>query len=721
MVTVWSKSDAEARALQAKTAKDILGRNVYRPEARPWQQTIGVPDYWQQDVDRMRRIGDREKYTPYARQQQEAARAQQLGALDMLRNRAMGGRSIAREEADVQRQKIAQAIASQLAGQQRTPMAVRGAQMAQSGALTDLAAQTELAAAKEKLAAQQAYLQGAQGLRGQDIGMFGAEQSQEQALRNWLLQREQMAADYAKTGLGEKYTLAGMRQQYEQLKTAQDMALLDQAIRAQLGQQSDSGTDWGSIIGGLGGMAAGIGLLAAGSDPKIKKNIEYVSSGLACKRALEDGNIPLYQYLEAQAKQQDNRQLVGNTGVSRPNIDPNNPVLANYQDPSNRPGWGQRIDIPNETHYKLGQPNVMGYGGTQRETPRLGYNPTEEWYNEFRRDWRRPEVPPMLHQQENPGRTGPQFWMPQKVTSGEACKKALENGDMELYNFLQAQANVNQAKGISPSSLSPLETDLVLDRYFPYTTTGGTPTSSGVTNPNFAVSVPYGSAQVVAKGIPQPSLDTDMALGRTSPYTMTGGAPTSSGAINPDFAVSMPSGSEQVVEKGVPEQETNKMATAQGVKSIFSGMGDIINEINRTDGPQDLWKGVSRGYPASTKPFLGMINQPNQPTTTRQGLQMIASDPDLKEDIGKDNKLYDFMDKMNAVQFDYKDPEKYGEGRRTGVLADEVALSELGNGMVEQDMDGNLMLDVSPQKFNPLVMASLAHLHKRVKNLEGGE
>ena len=669
MVTVWSKSDAEARALQAQTAKDILGRNVYRPEARPWQQTIGVPDYWQQDVDRMRRIGDREKYTPYARQQQEAARAQQLGALNMLRDRAMGDRSIAREEAEVQRQKIAQSIASQLAGQQRTPMAVRGAQMAQSGAMTDLAAQTELAAAKEKMAAQQAYLQGAQGLRGQDIGMFGAEQSQEQALRNWLLQREQMAADYAKTGLGEKYTLAGMRQQYEQLKTAQDMALLDQAIRAQLGQQSDSGTDWGSIIGGLGGMAAGIGLLAAGSDPKIKKNIEYVSSGLACKRALEDGNVPLYQYLEAQARQQDNRQLVGNTGVSRPNIDPSNPILESYKDPSNRPEWGQRIALPNETHYQLGQPNVMGYGGTQRETPRLGFSPTEEWYNEFRRDWRRPEVPPMLNQQENPGRTGPQFWMPQKVTSGEACKKALENGDMELYNFLQAQADVNQAKGISPS-LSPLE--------------------------------------------------ADMALGRTSPYTMTGGAPTSSGAINPDFAVSMPSGSEQVVEKGMPEQETNKMATAQGVKSIFSGMGDIINEINRTDGPQDLWKGVSRGYPASTKPFLGMINQPNQPTTTRQGLQMIASDPDLKEDIGKD-KLYDFMDKMNAVQFDYKDPEKYGEGRRTGVLADEVALSELGNGMVEQDMDGNLMLDVSPQKFNPLVMASLAHLHKRVKNLEGGE
>lgn len=673
MVTVWSASDVEAKASAAKRAKEHLEGTVYEPDKRPWSVNEGLSDYWKHDVGRVMGLGDQERYTPQARAQQEAIRAKQLGALNLLNQRALGTDSIARREADFQRQQIAKGIASQLASQRRTPAAVRGAQMAQSAALTDLAGQTQLAAAQEKLAAQQAYAQSLGGMRSQDIGMFQAEQSQEQALRNWLAAKEKMGMDYTQLGLGEKYAMAGMRQQYEQMKMAQDMALLDQAIRAQIGGGGgDSGTDWGAVLGGLGSMAVGAGLLA--------------TSGAACKTALEDGNIPLYNYLEAQAKTNPI-----NTQDTPINFEQEiTSKLGDYSElrPSSQKSWFGRKEMPNPTQYVPGV-DTRGYGN---------YGPldvpiklSDEYMKGYLSNWGKSQ--PVISQKDeiddemgikdkrlinfqkpqvgqlDQQVLGPRYWMPNPIStpSGAACKKALEDGNMELYNYLQAQAEVNKAKGI-----------------------------------------------------PVPDTIQDAGIG-TSSYAMTGGIPTQSGAINPDFAVNIPVGGEEIAKSGVESGgDVNPVASAKGISSIMSGMGALINEVNKGDEKADLFKNISRSTPGSTSRLLGPIYPSSQNPMYRQGLQMIASDEDLKENIDR-GKLYEFMDKMNPVQFDYKNPGKHGYGRRTGVIADEVQLSELGDGMVLEDPDGNLALDVSPQKFNPLVMASLAHLHKRLKNLEGGE
>jgi len=93
------------------------------------------------------------------------------------------------------------------------------------------------------------------------------------------------------------------------------------------------------------------------------------------------------------------------------------------------------------------------------------------------------------------------------------------------------------------------------------------------------------------------------------------------------------------------------------------------------------------------------------------GADEVASDERVKD-------IQDFMDNMRAINFTYKDPEKHGYGERTGVIAQDVEKSKLGSGMVVEDAEGVKHLDMNPQKFNPLVLASLANLNKRLNEVE---
>lgn len=85
----------------------------------------------------------------------------------------------------------------------------------------------------------------------------------------------------------------------------------------------------------------------------------------------------------------------------------------------------------------------------------------------------------------------------------------------------------------------------------------------------------------------------------------------------------------------------------------------------------------------------------------------------------RERDIQEFMDQMNAVRFKYKSPEEHGYGERTGVIAQDLEKSRLGDGMVIENENGLKHIDLDPQKFNPLVLASIANLNERLNAIEG--
>lgn len=94
------------------------------------------------------------------------------------------------------------------------------------------------------------------------------------------------------------------------------------------------------------------------------------------------------------------------------------------------------------------------------------------------------------------------------------------------------------------------------------------------------------------------------------------------------------------------------------------------------------------------------------------------SDKDAKKNIKKnDDKMKDFLNKLQAVSFDFKDPSEDGatEGKRFGILAQDLEKSEVGKSIVMDGADRK-RLDIA-QGFGT-VLAAQAYLNKRLKELE---
>ena len=98
-------------------------------------------------------------------------------------------------------------------------------------------------------------------------------------------------------------------------------------------------------------------------------------------------------------------------------------------------------------------------------------------------------------------------------------------------------------------------------------------------------------------------------------------------------------------------------------------------------------------------------------------LGSIFSDETLKTDIsGGDDDINDMLGKLTAKTYRYKDEAKHGEGERTGVMAQDLLRSKAGAAMVMHTPDG---LAIDPSKAISAALAAMAHMHKRVTDLEG--
>jgi hypothetical protein len=99
-------------------------------------------------------------------------------------------------------------------------------------------------------------------------------------------------------------------------------------------------------------------------------------------------------------------------------------------------------------------------------------------------------------------------------------------------------------------------------------------------------------------------------------------------------------------------------------------------------------------------------------------LPFFFSDENLKEDVVDANKgVEELMDALNAVEYRYKDPEAHGEGKRLGILAQDVAKSRLGREIVIDRPEG---MAIDTNKAVSALMAAVANTHDRLKQIEAG-
>lgn len=100
-------------------------------------------------------------------------------------------------------------------------------------------------------------------------------------------------------------------------------------------------------------------------------------------------------------------------------------------------------------------------------------------------------------------------------------------------------------------------------------------------------------------------------------------------------------------------------------------------------------------------------------------LEGVFSDEKLKKHIeGGEGKLDDFLGKLKAYQYEYKEPEKHGEGNFISPMAQDLEKSELGSEMVRDSSEGKM---VNYQRGLGTIVAALAHLDKKISELEASK
>ena len=97
----------------------------------------------------------------------------------------------------------------------------------------------------------------------------------------------------------------------------------------------------------------------------------------------------------------------------------------------------------------------------------------------------------------------------------------------------------------------------------------------------------------------------------------------------------------------------------------------------------------------------------------------VASDINAKENIESAKPEIDnMMENLDAASYDYKEPEKFGEGRQIGVMAQDLEKSKLGDQFTEDDIDGEGTKGINYGKMAPTLLASQVEQHKETKDLK---
>jgi hypothetical protein len=97
---------------------------------------------------------------------------------------------------------------------------------------------------------------------------------------------------------------------------------------------------------------------------------------------------------------------------------------------------------------------------------------------------------------------------------------------------------------------------------------------------------------------------------------------------------------------------------------------------------------------------------------------LAMSDINAKENIEPGSEAIDeFFKELTVNEYDYKEPEKFGEGKHFGPMAQDLEKSEVGETMVEETPEGKM---VDYEKGLPIMMAAIKELYDEVEGMKRG-
>lgn len=141
-----------------------------------------------------------------------------------------------------------------------------------------------------------------------------------------------------------------------------------------------------------------------------------------------------------------------------------------------------------------------------------------------------------------------------------------------------------------------------------------------------------------------------------------------------------------------------------------------VEENSKKDAPQDFFKNVfgsvGNAILAAPKQTPDMAMNQYRPITDNSALY---SDEKAKKAIDHTNEIQEFLSKLEPFRYQYKNPEKHGEGVRYGVMAQDMEKSKMGDTLVDEDEEGIKQINV-PKTFSA-ILASLAELQKENERL----
>lgn len=177
-----------------------------------------------------------------------------------------------------------------------------------------------------------------------------------------------------------------------------------------------------------------------------------------------------------------------------------------------------------------------------------------------------------------------------------------------------------------------------------------------------------------------------------------------------------------------------------GTKHVKQYMSDkqmeSVNEARKWDRGADMLSRPSENdgtFTKLAKNVVGMVAakkaddawkdvEKNTRTIDKDERKMLlsrASDRNLKEDIEESpSAIQKFLGNVKPYEYEYKEPEKFGEGKHVGPMAQDLEKSELGARMVEETPDGKM---VNYGKGLSTMMASIAYLNEELEKLKKGK
>jgi len=135
------------------------------------------------------------------------------------------------------------------------------------------------------------------------------------------------------------------------------------------------------------------------------------------------------------------------------------------------------------------------------------------------------------------------------------------------------------------------------------------------------------------------------------------------------------------------------------------------NELKKRSGQSGIAIQNSQAQGANSQ---AQADANNRTIGTAVTAASMFSDERLKEDVEEFNPA-DFLDSLTGYKYKYKDP-KHGQGKQVGVMAQDLEKTEAGSQLVRNTPEGKV---VDYGESGPAVLASLADLNKRLKELGG--